>query len=129
MDTESLLKKLRYGTDLRAVVLNAPREYEEVLSGLGFSKSLKAPKAQFTILFIRNRSELDRLFAETIRGIEEDSLLWLAYPKGGSSIKTDLNRDIIWELIKPTGYRPVALVSIDGDWSAMRIRPEGKVKG
>ena len=128
MDTESLLKKLRYGADLKAVVLNAPTEYEEDFN-LGFSNALKALKAQFTILFIRNRSELNRFFAETIKGIEEDSLLWLAYPKGGSSIKTDLNRDIIWELIKPTGYRPVALVSMDGDWSAMRIRPEGKVKG
>ena len=53
----------------------------------------------------------------------------LAYPKDGSSIKTDLNRDKIWEMIKPTGYRPVALSSMDGDLSAMRIRPEGKVTG
>lgn len=128
MEIEDLLKKLKYHPELKAAIINTPREYEEAFSSLGFSKSLRASKSQFTILFIRNESELDRYVAETIRGIEGDSLFWIANPKGGSSIKTDLNRDIIWKLMKPTGFRPVALVSVDGDWSAMRIRPEGKVK-
>jgi hypothetical protein len=129
MEIESLLKKLRYRPGLRATILNAPHEYEEAFTGLGFSRSLGTPKSQFTILFVRNRVELDRHAAETIGGIEEDGLFWLVYPKGGSSIKSDLNRDIIWELMKPTGLRPVALVAVDDDWSAMRLRPEGKVKG
>ncbi len=128
MDTEGLLKKLKYRLDLRATILNAPKEYEEVFGGLGFSKALGISKSQFTILFIRNKAELDRSFKETIGGMEEDSLFWLAYPKGGSSIKSDLNRDIIWELIKSSGYRPVSLVSMDADWSAMRVRQESKVK-
>ena len=128
MEIENLLKKLRHRPDLRAVILNAPRNYEEAFSKMGFSKSLDEPKSQFTLLFIRNRSELDLHVAKVISGIEDDSLFWVVYPKGGSSIKTDLNRDIIWEIIKPSGYRPVAIVSMDKDWSVMRIRLEGKVK-
>lgn len=126
MEIENLLKKLRYRPGPMATILNSPHEYGEAFGSRGFSKSLGAAKSGFTLLFVRNKAELDRYVVETIKGIEEDSLFWLVYPKGG---KSDLNRDIIWELIKPTGYRPVALVALDDDWSAMRLRPEGKVKG
>jgi hypothetical protein len=49
--------------------------------------------------------------------------LWIAYPKGGSGVDTDLNRDVGWEPVKDLGLRPVAQVSVDRIWSALRFRP------
>jgi hypothetical protein len=112
---------------LKSTILNAPREYEE--EQLGFYNSLGEVKSQFTILFVKNKAELNKYSSETIRKIEEDNLLWIVYPKGGSSIKTDLNRGVIWEMMKPSGLRPVVMVAIDRDWSAMRLRPGGESSG
>lgn len=36
---------------------------------------------------------------------------------------TDLNRDVVWELLGDRGIRPVRQVSIDDVWSALRFRP------
>jgi len=110
LDTVEILRKLRHKE--RA----------------GFSTEMGPEKPQFTLLFVRGRAEVEEHFEPTAKAIKYDSLLWLAYPKGGSSIKTDINRDKLWELLKPTGYRPVAQVSIDRDWSAIRFRPTEKVK-
>ena len=45
-----------------------------------------------------------------------------AYSKGGSKVPTDLNRDILWKLIEPLGWRPVRMVALDATWSAMRFK-------
>jgi hypothetical protein len=50
-------------------------------------------------------------------------LLWVAYPKGSSGVKTDVNRDRLWQALEPTGWRPVRQVALDETWSAMRFRP------
>jgi hypothetical protein len=128
MDVDGLLKKRRHREGLGGVVLNAPEEIERELTSAGLTNRLGDGKSEFTILFIRSRAEAEQLFCPTVEGIEHDSLLWLAYPKGGSSIETDVNRDKLWDLLRPTGYRPVAQVSIDKDWSAIRFRPEEMVK-
>ena len=44
-----------------------------------------------------------------------------------SKVWTDLTRDILWELMKATGLRPVSQISVDAIWSAMRFRPEEQV--
>jgi hypothetical protein len=45
MEIEGLLKKLKYRPELKAAIINAPHEYEEAFSSLGFSKSLGASKS------------------------------------------------------------------------------------
>lgn len=123
-----MLRKLRHKEGLESVVLNAPEVIEKELKMAGFSTEIGPRKPQFTLLFVKDRAEVEELFEPTAKAVEYDSLLWLAYPKGGSSIKTDVNRDKLWEMLKPTGYRPVAQVSIDRDWSAIRFRPTERVK-
>jgi len=57
-----------------------------------------------------------------IKAAKEDRLSWIAYPKAGQ-LGTDLNRDKLFQLMKPHGIEGVRLVSIDEVWSAMRFRP------
>jgi hypothetical protein len=49
--------------------------------------------------------------------------LWIAYPKGGSGVDTDLTRDVGWGPVLDLGLRPVAQVAVDRIWSALRFRP------
>jgi hypothetical protein len=59
--------------------------------------------------------------------MDPDGLLWVAYPKGGAKIKTDVNRDRLWDALTGTGWRPVRQVALDDVWSAMRFRPADRV--
>ncbi|MFC4766766.1 hypothetical protein [Effusibacillus consociatus] len=52
----------------------------------------------------------------------------LSIIKMSSKIKTDINRDKLWQLVDGTaGYRPVSQISIDETWSALRFRESDKV--
>jgi hypothetical protein len=76
------------------------------------------------LLFVNNMAETDLYFLNATKNVIPGGLLWLAYPKKSSKIKTDVNRDILWEALKPTGWRPVRMISLDDTWSVMRMRPE-----
>ena len=59
---------------------------------------------------------------EVIAHLVEDGFLWIAYPKRSSKVKTDLSRDLFWEILLSHGYRAVTHVYIDPVWTAMRFR-------
>ncbi len=63
------------------------------------------------------RSRLDVLAAVAGRG----GLAWVAYPKA-RQLGTDLNRDVIRELVPSAGLDPVRQISLDDVWSALRLK-------
>ena len=128
--SESLIKKLRIQPGQRALILNPPEGYVESLGELPEGVELldrREGKCDFVHLFVKDSTELNAFRPAALDAIDYDGLLWISYPKQSSKAKTDLTRDILWELMKGTGLRPVTQVSIDATWSAMRFRPEEKV--
>jgi hypothetical protein len=79
-------------------------------------------QADAVIVFCRDREELGRLSDELVPPAERDTLTWVAYPKAGK-LGTDLNRDVLAELVRARGVRPVRQVALDDVWSALRLRP------
>ena len=57
-------------------------------------------------------------------------LLWITYPKGGNTRGvTDLpatpwwvQRDVVGEITSQTGYKAVAFVAIDQNWTALLFK-------
>jgi len=78
-------------------------------------------------LFVKDQAEVARLIPEAERALKRGGVLWISYPKGGLKANTDLNRDILWELLSKRGLIGVTLISIDAVWSAMRFRPSDQV--
>lgn len=78
--------------------------------------------ADVIVAFVRTRADLDTLAATAIEAARRDKLAWIAYPKAGK-LGTDLNRDILRELLAGRGVQPVRQVAIDDVWSALRFRP------
>jgi len=68
--------------------------------------------------------------AEEISGtVEDDGVLWVCYPKKSSKkYKTELSRDNVLQPFGTYGFEGVTQVSIDVDWSALRIRQADKIK-
>lgn len=126
MDVSPLAKKLRLQNARQALILDAPEGYLELLgevpAPLQFDGQVKG-KYDFVHLFVKDRAALDQAIDQALAVVEYDALLWISYPKGSSGIKTDLNRDRLWEALAGRGIRPVTQVSVDDTWSAMRFRP------
>jgi hypothetical protein len=80
-------------------------------------------KYDFVHLFVKDRAEFSQFGDIAMDAAEYDGLLWISYPKRSSKVDTDLSRDAMWDLTTDRGLRPVAQVSIDEVWSAVRFRP------
>lgn len=130
MSQTSLVKKLGIRPGQRVLILNAPDGYVESLGELPEGVELthtREGRFGFVHLFVKDSTELDAFRPAAMDAVEYDGLLWISYPKRSSKVKTDLTRDVLWEMMKGTGLRPVTQVSVDAVWSAIRFRPEEKV--
>jgi hypothetical protein len=54
--------------------------------------------------------------------LEPKGALWVAYVKGTSKLRSDLHRDTIREYGDSIGLTSVAMIAIDDDWSALRLK-------
>ncbi len=120
----TLLQKLQLRPGQRLTLRNAPPRLPEALAaGLAGRASVEAVAGEAVLLFVTALAEVERLAPDAIAAAGHDGLLWLAYPKGGSGVPTDVNRDKLWQAMAPTGWRPVRQIALDDVWSAMRFRP------
>ena len=121
----SLAQKLQIKSG-KLIVLNAPKGYPEQLT-----KELKdltvttraAGQAAAVLLFVNSLAEVDRLASKAIKAVKPEGMLWMAYPKGSSKVKTDVNRDKLWVAVKPFGWQPNRQIALDDVWSLMRFKP------
>jgi len=114
--TVNLSKKLQVPAGTPIFLVDAPAGFDP---GLPISK--KAAGAA-VLVFAANSKALMAKGNPAIEAAKEDRLSWIAYPKAGQ-LGTDLQRDRLVELLRPSGIQGVRLVSIDDVWSAMRFRP------
>lgn len=130
-----LARKLRFAPEMKAVILHPPADYN-IVGELGLptaagrsTEDVPGEGAyEFVLLFVTSLAELENRAPYAIRAAETDALLWICYPKGASRMKTDINRDTGWALMKTFGTEGVAMISLNETWSAMRYRPEEAVK-
>jgi hypothetical protein len=91
--------------------------------GLEISAASADPAvAEAVLVFARDRAELEPRLPMLARVAARGGVAWLAYPKA-RQLGTDLNRDVIRALVPAAGLDPVRQVSLDGTWSALRLKP------
>ena len=126
MSEKSIAQKLYIRENFHILILNEPDGYSEQMGGLPANVNVEtgpdSPPYDHIQLFIRSMHELEEKLLSVKSMLKPDALLWVAYPKGTSKIKTDVNRDIIWKYAEPLGLKPVAMISIDNTWSSMRFK-------
>ncbi len=118
--TMDLAGKLQLGPGQSVAIVNAPAYGALELAGHPVADRLR--DADAVIVYCTNQAELARLRDDVVSPARRDALTWVAYPKA-RQLGTDLNRDVLAELVKAHGVRPVRQVSIDDVWSALRLRP------
>ena len=120
---QELAQNLLIKPDARVLLLNAPIGYAKKLAPLpsGVTVTDKRGAADVAIAFVRDSAELKRL-ASGFPALEEDAILWVAYPKGGSEAGTDIDRDVLHAAMEKHELVGVTVVALDDTWSAMRFR-------
>lgn len=79
-------------------------------------------KVDVVLLFAMNRKELEQYLPQAKERLGDKGSLWVAYLKQTASKATDINRDSISAYAKELGITTVAIISVDGDWSALRMK-------
>lgn len=129
----SLIKKLLIKPGMRVGFMNAPEGFRQSLGELPAGVTpVDAHRAEpgsldLIMVFVQSLAELAERAPVAISLAKYDGLLWIAYPKKTSKIKTDINRDTGWAKMSAIGYAGVAMVALDETWSAMRYRPAERV--
>jgi hypothetical protein len=78
--------------------------------------------ADVVVMFALNQKELDQYLPMAKERLGDKGSLWIAYLKQTASKATDINRDAINATAKQHGITAVAIISVDGDWSALRLK-------
>jgi len=117
----------------KILVLNVPENFEPELAalhGVSISRTLRGlAKIEFSLAFVSEQIEVDKLAASIIKIAEGDPIVWFAYPKVTSKkYESEVNRNTGWRVLEQSGFETVRLVAIDEDWSALRFRRTAFIK-
>lgn len=78
----------------------------------------------FLLVFAASEAEVKARIPPLAPHVGPGTVFWVAFPKKTSPrYSSDINRDILWKLMEPLGFRPNRNVAIDDDWSALRFAP------
>ena len=127
MNSSGLARKLGIKPGMRVLLRDAPSDFASLLSNLADEvKLLKASgdNVDCVIAFVRSKADVEAVASAVLGAVVEDGLLWFAYPKKSSTVKSDLSRDIGWEPVFAGGFDSVAQISIDETWTGFRFRPK-----
>ncbi len=131
MAETSLIKKLAIKSGYKLLVLNAPDGYLQQLGPLPEGAELSTNGAgpfDFVQMFAYSKADVDSMADAAINALKPGGLLWFAYPKKSSKIKTDITRDIGWDTVLKTGFETVSAIAIDDTWSALRFKLHQDIK-
>jgi hypothetical protein len=129
-----LFKKLQFKDQKTIHVINGPENFNVELEQMNHLAEIKSTvnstdKIECVFVFVKMLDEIENASKDIFPLLENDALLWFAYPKGSSKKYTcEFNRDTGWAAIGAKGFEPVRQVAIDEDWSALRFRKVEHIK-
>ncbi|MFI5367471.1 MAG: hypothetical protein ACHQ1F_00525 [Spirochaetia bacterium] len=127
-------KKLNFKTHTPILVIDAPDSFASEMAAMKTETEIhaspkKGTRYGFVLAFAKQRAQLEDTCRTVVKLLDGDAVCWFAYPKGTSKkLKSDLNRDTMWQALSLFGIRPVRQIAIDEDWSALRFRRPEFVK-
>lgn len=107
------------------LILHAPDGYLDSLGELPAGTDLDTQvngTYELVQAFFTHSDALEEQVSGIKAALDDDSILWVCYPKQSAKQDTDLNRDILRESLAGYELKAVSLVSIDKIWSAMRFK-------
>jgi Protein of unknown function (DUF3052) len=125
MSEKAVAQKLGLKSGMTLLVRMPPDGVAALIGALPDGAALifetKTPCA-LILMFAKDKAALAKGLPDCKRKLAPGGALWVAYVKGTSALKTDINRDSIREYVATIGLDTVAQIAIDNDWSALRLK-------
>ena len=126
MSEKTAAEKLLIKPGKKVLFVNAPENLSDLLGTLPFgviqlSEAGDEP-ADIILAFIKNRQELEQQLPRLKAALHPKGALWVTYYKGTARVKTDIHRDSINAYAHTLGLQGVWIISVDQDWSALRLK-------
>jgi hypothetical protein len=125
MSDKSIAEKLFIKPGYKFLLVNPPDGYLARMGampdGIVILNDAETPVEAIQV-FVANRQELEQQLPRLKELMAPMGMLWVSYHKGTSRVKTDIHRDTINAFAQSIGLEGVAMISIDDDWSALRLK-------
>ncbi len=125
MSDKTLAQKLAIKEGYDVLFVNAPRGYKSLLGELPKDVTvLREPSAPADVIqvFVDDQKQLEEELDRLKPFLKPTGIIWVTYHKGTSKTKTDINRDTIAAYARSINMEGVAMVSVDDEWSAFRLK-------
>ena len=123
-----LVKKLGIKPGDTVALVNEPLAFPRELVGLppnvelvGADDNPKPGTLNVVILFLRSQAELKKLLPAMKTKIQQHGMIWTAWPKKSSKIKTDLDENIIRDNGLSIGLVDIKVCAVNQIWSGLKF--------
>jgi hypothetical protein len=117
-----LVSKLGLKSGARMQLVGAPADFGDTIGRMPEGvKPLTRGTLDFAMLFVRAKSELRRGFPRLRDRLESNGMLWVAWPKKASGVKTDLSEGIVRSIGLEAGLVDVKVCAVDDIWSGLKF--------
>jgi hypothetical protein len=80
-----------------------------------------ASEPDLIVFFTASADELRARFDALSRSLVPSGMLWIAWPKKASGVKTDLTENVVRDLALERGMVDVKVCAIDATWSGLKL--------
>jgi hypothetical protein len=119
-----LARKLGIKENQRIALVNAPQNFEVELGPLP-AGAVVVPRLQSSLdlilFFAGSQSELEKSFARLARRLVQNGMLWVAWPKKSSGVKTDLSFEVVQRVGLEGGLVDTKVCAVSDVWSGLRF--------
>ena len=108
----------------RVAYVNAPEGFEGLLGELPervrVIDGLSGP-LDLIVCFVTSRRLLEQRLPALRRAMAPACMLWIAWPKKASGVKTDMTEDVVRAVALPRGLVDTKVCAIDETWSGLKF--------
>ena len=125
MSEKSVAQKLGLKPGKKLLVKQPPDAFEAIVGALPAGAELEVEGGKpspLILMFAEDKAALVKGLPVCKRQLESGGALWVAYIKGASAKKTDINRDSIRDYVGAIGLDTVSQIALNEDWSALRLK-------
>ncbi|MDR3576698.1 MAG: hypothetical protein P4L50_22775 [Anaerolineaceae bacterium] len=119
-----LVEKLGIKEGFQILISHPPVQYNLTLGTLPENVNdnpTSDTPLNFIQFFTKSLQDLSQEFPILKKRLRPDGMLWISWPKGSSSIKTDLNENLVRQIGLKNGLVDVKISAIDDDWSGLKF--------
>ena len=124
ISSKSLAEKLGVKEGFRAILINAPENYDTLLNPskkkIIWGKKLSG-MFDFIQCFTEEEKSLTTQFPQLKKYLKPDGMLWVSWPKITTDSNTDFNEDLIRKTGLKFGLIDTIVCAVDDKWSGLKF--------